>query len=61
MRDNVNEIISFYISQSTSGLRYCWLCQGPVAPQVPSQMVREATPAPLLGVEPLTPATQGTG
>ena len=37
------------------------LCQGPVAPQVPCLMDREATAAPLLGAESLTPVTQGTG
>ena len=35
--------------------------QGPVVPQNIYQMDREATPAPLLGAESLTPVTQGTG
>ena len=35
-------------------------CQGPVVPQATYQMDREATPAPLLGAESLTPVTQGT-
>ena len=32
-----------------------------MVPQAPYQMVRDATPAPLLGAESLTPVTQGTG
>ena len=35
-------------------------CQGPVVPQDTYQMDREATSAPLLGAESLTPVTQGT-
>ena len=39
----------------------CFLinCQGPVVPRAPCQMDRDATPAPLLGAESLTPVTQG--
>ena len=39
----------------------CFLinCQGPVVPQATCQMDRDATPAPLLGAESLTPVTQG--
>ena len=36
-------------------------CQGLVVSQTPYQMVREGTPAPLLGAQSLTPVTQGTG
>ena len=35
--------------------------QDPVVPHATYQMDREATPAPLLGAESLTPVTQGTG
>ena len=34
--------------------------KGPVVPQTPYQMDREATPVPLLGVQSLTPVIQGT-
>ena len=52
----------FRLCSSSSNIHVFFLyCQGPVVPQAIYQMDREATPAPLLGAESLTPVTQGTG
>ena len=48
---------------TSSHTRLCFFinCQYSVVPRAPCQMDRDATPAPLLGAESLTPVTQGTG
>ena len=43
-----------------SGQGLIQLAHGPVVPQTPCQMDRDATPALLLGAESHTPVTQGT-
>jgi len=41
-------------------INFLYWQDGPVVPQAPCQMDRDATPAQLLGAESPTPVTQGT-
>ena len=62
MRDNVVRITLLWELVIVLGSILLLVhCQGHVVPHTTYHMVREATPAPLLGAQSLTPVTQGIG